>query len=375
MSRRLHIVCLDCPSPPDYGGAIDMFYKIKALCEAGEEIILHYFDYNPNRTTKEIEPYCKEIYTYQRKSLFRSLPLIRPYIVESRLNDALVERLNRDDDPVLLEGLHCSGIVPSLRNKERIVLRMHNEEASYYRHLAETEGSALKRNYFRQESRLLRRYQQGFDKEIKMACLSQTDMEQLAKAYQFRQLHFVPCFTPWQQVKSRTGRGEYCLYHGNLSVSENNEAALWLIENVFLQIPLPLVIAGKGISKKLETLAKRLTQVHLVNDPPQDELDALIADAHINVLPSLNRTGVKLKLLHALLEGRHCLTNDAGINGSNIRRGVALANSVDEWKSKLSLLMTQDFLQQDVEEREEVLSLYNNWRSAQTFSALWTHCR
>ena len=45
----LHIICLDAPSPPNYGGAIDMYYKIRALALAGTRIILHYFAYREGR--------------------------------------------------------------------------------------------------------------------------------------------------------------------------------------------------------------------------------------------------------------------------------------------------------------------------------------
>ncbi len=37
-------------------------------------------------------------------------------------------------------------------------------------------------------------------------------------------------------MQCKPGKGNYILYHGNLSVSENYNAALWLIENVFSKI-------------------------------------------------------------------------------------------------------------------------------------------
>ena len=43
--KHLHIVCLDVPYPVDYGGVFDLFYKIKALSEAGVKIHLHCFEY------------------------------------------------------------------------------------------------------------------------------------------------------------------------------------------------------------------------------------------------------------------------------------------------------------------------------------------
>ena len=37
MNKKLYIVCLDAPAPADYGGAIDMYYKIEALAQKGFE--------------------------------------------------------------------------------------------------------------------------------------------------------------------------------------------------------------------------------------------------------------------------------------------------------------------------------------------------
>lgn len=371
MSNHLHIVCLDAPSPPDYGGAIDMYYKIQALAETGKKIILHYFDYNPLRNANGLENFCEAIYTYQRKSIFKSLPLSQPFIVESRINNELIERLNKDDYPVLPEGLHCSGIIPFLNNKERVAIRMHNEEASYYHHLVKTEQSFFKRKYFLQESRLLKRYQQNLDKKIKLACLSETDMEIFKDEYDFQNINFIPCFIPWQKLSINEGIGKYCLYHGNMQVSENEEAATWLIRNVFSQLNVPFVIAGKGISKKLVTEASLYKNISLINNPSISEIDGLIRNAHINVLPSMNNTGVKLKLLNALLNGRHCITNYNGVKGSRIIHGVIVKEDTGAWIETINDLMTKPITSEDIGNRTAILHLYNNQQNAAMLIALW----
>jgi hypothetical protein len=246
VSDTIHIVCLDAPSPPDYGGAIDMFYKIKALHQIGKKIILHYFDYRPNRNTDQLEESCTAIYRYSRKPFWKSPPLSSPFIIRSRQSKELAQRLNGDEFPVLLEGLHCAGVIPLLNNKKRACIRLHNEEASYYHHLSQTETNWLKRLYFQQESRLLYRYQVRLEKEYPLACLSELDMRVMKDQYGFQHLSFIPCFLPWHHVGSLVGKGDYCLYHGNLSVPENDAAAGWLIDEVFSKLTIPLVIAGKG---------------------------------------------------------------------------------------------------------------------------------
>lgn len=369
MSDHLHIVCLDAPSPPSYGGAMDMYYKITALAALGKKIILHYFDYKKNRNAASLNGYCVEVHAYQRKGFINSFSL--PYMISSRVNRSLINRLNKDRFPVLLEGLHCSGIIPYLNDTSRVLVRMHNEESGYYESLARLEKNIFKKAYYSTEALLLNKYQERLDRNIKFACLSETDVTILEKEYGWTKLHFIPCFIPWQSVRSQAGRGDYCLYHGNMAVPENEAAATWLIRHVFSKTGIPFVVAGNAISKSLRAAALECKNCRLVYDPPDDELNALIRDAQINVLPSKNTTGVKLKLLHALFEGRFCLSNEQGIRGSQVHSGVHLAQEAEQWVPLIQNLFEQDFTRRHAEERHYLEVLYNNKINAQKLSALW----
>lgn len=348
-----------------------MFCKIKALAESGRDITLHYFHYKEGRGTKGLEQYCREVHSYPRSSFVNSLLHRQPYIVHSRINAALVKQLNQDKDPVLMEGLHCAGIVPLLNNNNRlIVVRMHNDEAAYYGQLAKASGTSLRKLYFKLESSLLAKYQHNLDKHLTLACISMKDMEALKITYGMKDLHYVPAFTPWQQQTTLEGRGDYCLYHGNLAVPENEQIAEWLIIEVFSKITTPFAIAGKGISKKLESAAKSLSHVSLVSSPSDAELDTLIQNAQINILPSLNSTGLKLKLLHAIFMGRHCVTNLAGVDGTEFTNAVTLCNTADDYVKAITRLMEQSFSKEEEIKRIAVSETYNNALNAAKLNAL-----
>ena len=68
-NNKLHIVSFDVPFPPNYGGIIDVFYKIKALSELGVEIYLHAFEYKTGKS-EELEKICKKVYYYPRKTSY-----------------------------------------------------------------------------------------------------------------------------------------------------------------------------------------------------------------------------------------------------------------------------------------------------------------
>lgn len=371
MADYLHIVCLDAPAPPNYGGAMEMYYKIKALAASGKKIILHYFDYRADRNADELQAICVAIHRYHRKSFFQSLSFNQPYIIASRVNKQVIKKLNEDDHPILLEGLHCAGAIPQIKNTSRIVLRMHNNEAEYYRHLATVEKKIFKKVFFAREARLLDKYQHSMPQNISLAVLSKQDCRVFETEYGFKRTTFIPCFVPWQKISASEGKSNFCLYHGNMQVAENEAAALWLIANVFSKINNKCVIAGNGISKKIEAAVQSIATISLVNNPGQQILENLISTAQINILPSLNNTGVKLKLLHALFNGRFCITNTNGIKGSAIDAGVSIANSPDEYLQLITQLLPQEFTSRDIEERKYLERLYDNEANAQKLNALW----
>lgn len=86
--NQLNIISFDVPYPPNYGGVIDVYYKIKHLSNLGVEIHLHCFEYGRGQQ-KTLEKHCKTITYYKRKKGAKFLLSTLPYIVKSRQNATL----------------------------------------------------------------------------------------------------------------------------------------------------------------------------------------------------------------------------------------------------------------------------------------------
>ena len=358
MKKHLHIVCLDTPWPADYGGAIDMMNRIMTMKKANVAIHLHYFSYNERGVPTELNQYCESLHVYKRKKKQNAVFSKLPYIVSSRINDELIKNLQKDNYPILLEGLHCTGILPYLNLKERkVVVRMHNEESTYYKELGEAESAFLKKMYFLRESKLIKKYNHQLPNECVYACVSTKDIEQLKEYYKLENVIAIPTFPSWQKVTSDEGLGTICLYHGNLSVSENEEAAIWLLKNVFSKIEKPFVIAGKNPSARLQKMAHKYPHTCFVANPTDSELNDLIKKAQINILPSFNKrsTGIKLKLLHALFEGRHSLVNEQMVKGTGLETTCHIAGNADGFASVIMQLYNQPFSNEEVLLRKRIL--------------------
>ena len=118
MKKHLHIISLNVPYPADYGGVYDLFYKLPALQHEGVKIHLHCF--TKDRTEQsELNKYCEEVFYYQRNTGRTGLSSKLPYIVASRINKDLTQRLLKDNYPVLMEGVHCTAITNDKRFANR----------------------------------------------------------------------------------------------------------------------------------------------------------------------------------------------------------------------------------------------------------------
>lgn len=367
MNKHLHIVCLDTPWPADYGGAIDMMNRIMTLHELGIKIRLHYFSYNDRGTPNELNQFCESIHVYERETFKKSFSLKLPFIVSSRINEELVRNLSADNYPILLEGIHCTGILREMDiSSRKVVVRMHNEESVYYKELARVEHSFAKKLYFFNESRLLKKYSEHLPKDCTYACVSGNDIHALKDIYHLDNVRFLPTFPTWQEVNSEEGQGNFCLYHGNLSVPENEKAALWLLCNVVTKARAPFIIAGKKPSKRLLKVAELCQHTCLVADPSETEMNDLIRKAHIHVLPCFNKevTGIRLKLLHALFEGRHCVVNEPMVSGTGLEDACHIGNNANAFASIIMQLYHQPFTREEQILRKQLLgNTYDNTKN------------
>ncbi|TND07515.1 MAG: putative mannosyltransferase [Bacteroidetes bacterium] len=277
-----------------------------------------------------------------------------PFIVVSRSSEQLAQRLLADDYPVLFEGLHCCMLLddPRFANKRKLV-RTHNIEHDYYAALAKVENRFFRRRYFISESKKLAQFEQQLNKAQAVLAIARADAEQLAKRY--RNVHHVPAFHPSEKLQAKPGKGDFVLYHGNLEVGENNQAALYLVNEVFNDLDIPLVIAGNKPSAELQEASARFKNISIRANIPHPEIDELIRDAQINVLPTFQATGIKLKLLAALFNGRHCIVNTPMVANTGLEKLCTICDSPAAMKNAVCEKFTSDFDPAVLSEREIVL--------------------
>ncbi|MCB9169939.1 MAG: glycosyltransferase [Flavobacteriales bacterium] len=362
--KHLHIVSFDVPWPPDYGGVIDVFYKVKALAGLGVRVHLHCFEYG-RRPAPELEAICASVHYYHRSSSKHLLLSGLPYVVVSRRNEELIERLLLDDHPILFEGLHSCYFLgdPRLQGRRRSV-RTHNVEHDYYGALAKAERSAFRKAYFVNEARKLERFEPVLSEADHIIAISPKDQAYFMR--HFGRAEHVPAFHACGRIAVPGGIGDYALYHGALSVPENDQAALYLVREVFPGLPVKLIIAGSGASPELRRAASTTPNVELREDIPTEEIHRLVREAQVNVLPTFQATGIKLKLLLCLFTGRHVVCNTPMVQDTGLEEVCLVHDDPETMRLSILACMSRPANGSTLEKRMKVLEeRFDNRRNAE----------
>lgn len=364
-SKRLHVVAFNVPFPPDYGGAIDIYYKLKALHEQGVAIVLHAFHYGRSPAA-ELDAICDEVYYYPRRSAWESFSLKYPVMMHSRRDEALLAHLQEDDAPILFEGMHTCYYLPNnaLRQRKKIV-RMHNLEWDYYYGLSQVETRWWKEVALRWEAAGLKSMEGILQHADIILSISPKDHAYLGT--HFDRVELLTAFHGHGQVTSTTGKGDYVLYHGDLGVPENEEAVRFILS---LPLEVPLIIAGRHPSPAMVAAIEKHPAVHLEANPDDATLLQLMEAAQVHLLPTFQATGIKLKLLNALYQGRHVVANSPMVAQTGLEAACAVADEPSAMAEVVHQLMAKPFTEADRTQRMKLLEPFNDEQKGRRLAAL-----
>lgn len=365
--KKLHVICFNNPYPPNYGGVIDLWHKLKALHSIGAVLTLHVFEYGRERHTEELLTIAKEVYFYSRKHHFVDFLSSIPYITKTRMNKQLEDRLLTDNIPILCEGMHTSGILfnKKILSNKKLYLRMHNNEPLYYKKLAFAEKNFFRKFYHFAESLKLKSFEKKIEVFDKIFTISEAETTLYHSMFP-QKVSEISAFHPSTAVNIIKGSGNYILYHGNLSVSENSYAALFLIKSVFSKIKHKVIISGYNPPPRLINHAKKYNHISLIANPNDSDMNLIIRNAHINILHTFQPTGTKLKLLNVLFNGRHCIVNQHMLSDHTFKPLVNVAQNGKEYIKCINKLMQIPFEDKDTIERNVLFAeKFDNVKNAQ----------
>lgn len=355
--KRLHIISFDNPFPPNYGGVVEVFYKIKALHAIGIEIYLHCFVDEIPTEYNALKEVVKEVFFYKKNKnpllFFSSLPLS----VRVRDNKKLIENITKINAPILFEGHKTTYWV----SKKQLIsfdkyIRLHNLEDLYFSGLASSENSLLKKILYHFEAKKYVKYNSVLSSFIKVFSLSKFENE--VTNNQFKNSIYIPVFHGNEKVNELSGTGKYALYHGDLRASDNKKSVEFLID-IFKNIKdLVLIIASSSGEQFVTSKIKNIHNISFVKIQDFKHLKELFTDAQINFSISFQKSGTKLKLLNALFNSRFSIINENIIDDEKITSLCEIASTRDEFIAKINDLKNKNF--DGFDRRKAILETYMN---------------
>ena len=182
--------------------------------------------------------------------------------------------------------------------------------------------------------------------------------------------YYLPSFHQYDAVTIAKGVGNYILYHGNLAISENYNAAIWLIENVFCKLNYNVIIAGLNPPLLLIDLIKKYPNIILKQNCSTSEMNDLVTNAQIHCLYTSQETGLKLKLLNVLYSGRHVVANQKMLAGTNLSNACIICNTSLEYINTINELMEKSVDELFISQRNNVLVEMSNDKKTELLISL-----
>lgn len=339
--KVLHYICMDVPFPPNYGGIIDVFYKLKAFHQLGVKIYLHVYGFDANGL-EQLKDFAEEVFYYPiKKNPFYFLSK-KPFSVKSRNGRILLKNIKKIKAPIFFESLKTTDLIASDQLKEfSKYLRLHNIEQNYFDGLAQSEKDRVKHLMYSLEAKKYIKYEQIISKFNQVFTLSLSEQNYIQTNYQKGK--FVPVFHGNDSFPDLEPFGKYVLYHGDLRAADNCKAVEYLID-VFRESEYPLVIASSIKEDWVKSKINAYQNIKFVKLKDYQHLLQLFEDAHINIAWSFQEAGTKLKVVNALFNSRFSIINKNIIDDEKISNLCHEVNSTFDLLNKVDELMQQPFV-------------------------------
>jgi glycosyltransferase involved in cell wall biosynthesis len=234
----------------------------------------------------------------------------------------------------------------------------------FYKGLSESESSIFKKTFFKQESKKLAKYESILKKVDGIFTISPYEQAYFLEKFGKKSI-YVPAFHEiTKDINYVIDSEKTVFFHGNILVPENIKAILFLID-VYKDSIYNLVIASSHQNKNINTEINKHKNIRFVDLNSQEDLKQLFRTAHINVLPTFQKTGIKLKLLNALYQGKFIIANNDMVEDTGLEELTEIANSKEEFLQKTAILFNKEFDQEIVNKRLKILENFSPEKSAQ----------
>jgi len=369
MQRSLNVISGYLPCPNTLGDAQQTYWLLEALSEAGIQV--HLFTFCDQDTTldtannptinatrhPQLFKICRAVTTYTINKGHRNFSFSAPYATGKFLNQALIQNLAANNFPILIEGMGPSGLALSKDLEHRkIWVRILNYAPNYFRYLQERSIAPLKKLFYQRETILSKRVLKKINQRVSWITTSGADKKNLEDLFLNGNIQILaPFASSSNNISSKTGLGNYCLFQGNLSDAATHKTARWLLTHVFHNLKVPFVITGSNPTPSLVALAHKQPHTCIVANPSSAERQDMIEKAQIIIQPSFIKEVADEALLEGIKKGRHCLTNSK-TTSSHLGTCYHQGASANAFQEIIVQLYHHPFTEEEIDTRKKLIA-------------------
>lgn len=369
MQRSLNLISGYLPCPNTLGDAQQTYWLLEALSEAGIQV--HLFTFCDQDTTldtannptinatrhPQLFKICRAVTTYTINKGHRNFSFSAPYATGKFLNQALIQNLAANNFPILIEGMGPSGLALSKDLEHRkIWVRILNYAPNYFRYLQERSIAPLKKLFYQRETILSKRVLKKINQRVSWITTSGADKKNLEDLFLNGNIQILaPFASSSNNISSKTGLGNYCLFQGNLSDAATHKTARWLLTHVFHNLKVPFVITGSNPTPSLVALAHKQPHTCIVANPSSAERQDMIEKAQIIIQPSFIKEVADEALLEGIKKGRHCLTNSK-TTSSHLGTCYHQGASANAFQEIIVQLYHHPFSEEEIDTRKKLIA-------------------
>jgi glycosyltransferase involved in cell wall biosynthesis len=320
--------------PPIDGGRVVMLQIANALRRLGNDV--HVLSLNPRKQHVDAEGAIDIDTSGHLAAFWRARRLGVPYLVARfftpRFADALRAHLREQRfDVVQVESPFLLPYVPAIRESSDaiVVLRSLNVEFRIWEQLAANKLNPLPRII----ARSLRRYEIAHLNTCDaIVPITEDDARDFRTLGSTIPIHVLPGGVDLPAI-FREGHGTIG-FLGSLDYRPNQEAALWIAEQLQPRVSAEIHIAGSNAPPWLRA---RLENVHF--EGKVADAAEFIQSMSVMIAPIFSGGGMRIKILEAMANARPVVSTSigaAGIEGDNI----VLADDADSFAAAVSQLLS-----------------------------------
>lgn len=357
---RILFICNKSPYPPKEGGAIAMNALIEGLARDGNKlkVIAVSSDKFPVKEDEiPADYYTKTGLEIVKLDLrinaldaFFNLFSKKSYHVQRFISAVFEKKLinilkGEEFDIIQLETLYMCPYIPVIRrySKAKIVLRTHNIEHLIWEEIARGTRNPLKRWYLHHLARKLKTFEIDSLRDADgIAAITEPDarfIREKAPGLPVEIINFGVSLEDYNKEPASTVLPRDIFHIGSMNWLPNEEGIRWFLKNVMPEVNhlhphLILYLAGRNMPDWLTNYGRNNVEVLGEVENAWD----FMASHGTMVVPLFSGSGVRIKIVEAMLAGRAVISTTKGAQGLDCRDGenIMIADTRDDFVSAIS---------------------------------------